>query len=665
MPKHIIKRDGRIVSFNKDKITNAIKNAAEAVGFEEDGFPENVTQEVVLRINEDKPSVEEIQNLVEKVLIEKNYAEVAKAYIIYREQHKKIRDTKALFEDAIDEMKSYLGGDDWKINENSNMSFSLQGLNNHIATEITSHFWLKEIYPKETSRKHLDGDIHIHDLGSLSVYCCGWDLFDVITEGFGGVKVKIESKPPRHFKTALGQIVNFLYTLQGEASGAQAFSNFDTYLAPFIAYDGLDYEETYQAMQEFIFNMNVPTRVGFQTPFSNLTMDLTCPDHLKDTSVIIGGEPQNKTYGEFQKEMDMLNKAFAEIMLSGDSKNRVFSFPIPTYNITNNFDWDNPVYKSIWEMTAKYGIPYFSNFINSDMDPEDARSMCCRLRINNKELRKRGGGLFGAHPLTGSVGVVTINMPRIGYTSSTVDEFKEKVLSLMEEARQSLMIKRSVLERLTESRLYPYSKFYLRKIKDRFSQYWKNHFNTIGINGMNEACQNLFGKEYDLSTKKAIEFTKDVMDMMNDELIEYQRKEGLMFNLEATPAESTAYRFARKDRKKFGDDIICANQRRVINDNAEPYYTNSTQLPVGYTDDIFEALNLQDDLQKKYTGGTVLHGFIGEKMPDTESTKRLVKRIAENYELPYYSITPTFSICPVHGYLAGEHYYCPKCEAEN
>ncbi|SNY16208.1 ribonucleoside-triphosphate reductase class III catalytic subunit [Orenia metallireducens] len=665
--KYIKKRNGKNVPFKKEKIKEAISRAAKAVGVESDIIGEEISQEVVdyLKIffKEDGiPTVEQVQDLVEKILIEKGYAAIAKAYILYREQHAKLRDTEKLFTDALKTIDNYLDRSDWKVNENSNMGYSLQGLNNHIASEITAQYWLQEIYPKEIRDKHLSGDMHIHDLSHLSVYCCGWDLKDLLLNGFGGVSTKVESKPPKHFRTALLQAVNFFYTLQGESAGAQAFSSFDTHLAPFIKYDNLTYDEVKQAMQEFIFNLNVPTRVGFQTPFTNITMDLICPKIIADEPVIIGGEAQDKTYKEFQTEMDMLNKAFAEIMLEGDSKGRVFSFPIPTYNITKDFDWDNEILEPVWEMTAKYGIPYFSNFVNSDMKPDDVRSMCCRLRLDNTELRKRGGGLFGANPMTGSIGVVTLNMPRIGYLAENEEDFIKRTYALMDLAQESLEIKRKILERLTDKGLYPYSKFYLRNVKMRFDEYWKNHFNTIGLNGMNEAVINFMDK--DITHPEARDFSIRVMDAMRNKLVEYQEDTGNIYNLEATPAEGTSYRFANLDKKKFGNDIICANEDRVKNEGADPYYTNSTQLPVGYTDDIFESLELQDELQKRYTGGTVVHGFLGERMPSIQSVKKLVKNIADNFELPYYSITPTFSVCPVHGYLDGEHEYCPKCDAE-
>ena len=844
--KYIRKRNGDEVEFNPNKIFAAVEKAVEAAEVDEaEAIAREVTNEVLsyLKIfykdSDAMPDVEQVQDLVEKVLIEKGHAEVAKSYILYREKHSKLRDTKKLFNDAIGSMNNYLEKADWKVNENSNMSFSLQGLNNFIASEITGQYWLQEIYSDQIREYHMDGDLHIHDLGNLSVYCCGWDLQDLLLTGFRGVESKIESGPPKHFKVALGQVVNFFYTLQGEAAGAQAFSNFDTYLAPFIHYDGLDYEEVKQCMQEFLYNINVPTRVGFQTPFTNITMDLKVPKFIADEPVIIGGELMDKTYSEFQDEMDMLNRAFAELMIAGDAKGRMFSFPIPTYNITSDFEWNNPVLDPVWEMTAKYGIPYFSNFINSDMDPEDARSMClhpdeaviikidgeikkysigelaedfageklddewfktsaeleaislapetgelewaridkflkieddrlititandgktmkvsadhlvavdtgngivtrqakdiaeddsllvlqdgnnilndddfdgdlsdesyevvgikdieneeldyqqefydieleknhyfvhsdgnithncCRLRLDNRELRKRGGGLFGANPMTGSIGVVTLNMPRIGYMADDKADYIERVYQLMDAAKESLETKRKLLENMAKNGLYPYSKFYLRNIYDRFGEYWKNHFNTIGINGMNESVENFLGVS--IATEEGQEFSQEVMELMKERMADYQDETGDLYNLEATPAEGTSYRLARLDRQRFGDEIIAANQERVVEDDADPYYTNSTHLPVGETTDIFEALTLQDDLQTKYTGGTVFHGFLGEKIDSIESTKKIVKRIAENFSLPYYTLTPSFSICPEHGYLSGEHYYCPKCERE-
>ena len=536
---------------------------------------------------------------------------------------------------------NYLKQLDWKVNENSNMSYSIQGLNNYIASEISKEYWLNKIYPAEIKNAHLNGDIHIHDLNIISVYCVGWDLKDLLLEGFRGVKGKIESAPAKHFRTALGQIVNFMYTMQGEAAGAQAFSNFDTLLAPFIKYDNLNYEQVRQAMQEFVFNMNVPTRVGFQTPFTNITMDLTVPSYYADQPVIIGGELQESTYKEFQPEMDMLNKAFFDVMMQGDASGRVFTFPIPTYNITKDFDWDNENLVGLWEMTAKYGIPYFSNFINSDMSPEDARSMCCRLRIDNRELEYRGGGLFGSNPLTGSVGVVTINLPKIAQSAKSKFEFFEILAAKMEIAKESLEIKRKLLEDYTDKNLYPYTKFYLRDIKARYGVYWKNHFSTIGLIGMNEACENFL--QDDIGSFRGKNFALEVMDFMRNKIVEFQKQTGNNYNLEATPGEGTSYRLAKLDHGKY------------------PYYTNSTQLPVNYTDDVFEVLDHQDDLQTKYTGGTVVHIFAGERIKSIETIKNLVKKVCNNYHLPYFTFSPTFSTCPNHGYIAGEHFECPEC----
>lgn len=667
--RYIEKRDGSKDIFDGKKIHYAVIKATKAVGrTESDMIAEEITREVVSYLNiffnkEGVPTVEQVQDLVEKILIEKGYADIAKAYILYREQHAKLRDTRELLGNAAKMVNKYLEKMDWKVNENSNMSYSLQGLNNYIASEVTAQYWLNEIYPPKIRELHVSGDLHLHDLNNLSVYCCGWDLQDLLLNGFTGVHTKIGSKPAKHFRTALGQIVNFFYTMQGESAGAQAFSNFDTYLAPFIYYDELGYKEVKQAIQEFVFNLNVPTRVGFQTPFTNITMDLIPPSSIASLPAIIGGKFQDRNLGEFQKQMDMLNRAFAEIMLEGDASNKVFPFPIPTYNITSDFCWENEVLEPVWEMTAKYGIPYFSNFVNSDMDPDDARSMCCRLRLDNRELRKRGGGLFGSNPMTGSVGVVTLNMPRIGYLSSNEEEFMDRTFELMEIARESLEIKRKILERFTEHNLYPYSKYYLRNIKKDSGKYWNNHFNTIGLNGMNEAMLNFIGK--DLGSTEAISLSARIMEAMKEKMLIFQEETGNLYNLEATPAEGATYRFAKTDKERFGNNIICANEDNFRSCGAEPYYTNSSQLPVGYTDDIFEALSLQDELQTRYTGGTVFHGFLGESMPSGKSTRTLVKRIAENFRLPYYTITPTFSICPIHGYIPGEHEFCPYCDQES
>ncbi len=663
MNSQIKKRDGRLVKFNPVKITNAIAKAGAATG-EFDFQSARVLTIRVLNLAEQLfddniLTVEEIQDIVEEVLLSSTYKKTAKAYIIYREQHARLRDvTNRMQVDLVDK---YLNRTDWKINENSNMDYSLQGLNNYISSEVSKAYWLNEIYPPEVRKAHTDGEFHIHDLSLLSVYCVGWDLYDLLIQGFRGVSGKVESRPAKHLRSALGQVVNFFYTLQGEAAGAQAFSNFDTLLAPFIRYDGLKYKEVEQALQEFIFNINVPTRVGFQTPFTNVTLDIKPPDYYADKSVIIGGELQKETYGEFQEEMDMFNRAFLQVMSDGDAKGRVFTFPIPTYNITPDFDWDDPKLKGLWEMTAKYGVPYFSNFINSDMKPEDSRSMCCRLRIDNRELEKRGGGLFGSNPLTGSVGVVTINMPRIGYLSDTEEEFLDKLGQLMETAKKSLEIKRKVLEHFTEKDLYPYTRYYLRDVKKRFNEYWKNHFSTIGLVGMNEACINLLGQ--DITTPDGQRFTLKVMDFMRETLVRFQEETGNNFNLESTPAEGTSYRLARIDKEKY-PEIICANEEQVRNNHAEPFYTNSTQLPVNYTDDVFEALDLQDAIQCKYTGGTVFHTYAGERVSDSRAVKSLIRKICTQYHLPYITFTPTFSVCPEHGYISGEQQRCPICGQE-
>lgn len=668
MQQKVIKRDGMLVDFDSERITDAIKKASN-VTKEFDSFTaRRLTKNVIKIVNDfvkekqsnfEAPTIEEIQDVVEKVLLSSEYKQTAKSYILYREQHNKMRDF--VNNSSVDMIDDYLKQLDWQVNENSNMGYSIQGLNNYLASGMSKNYWLNKIYPNEIKTAHENGDIHIHDLNIISVYCVGWDLKDLLTEGFKGVKGKVESAPAKHFRTALGQIVNFLYTMQGESAGAQAFSNFDTLLAPFVRYDKLNYSQVKQALQEFVFNMNVPTRVGFQTPFSNITMDLTVPGYYKDQCVIVGGEMIEETYGDFQSEMDMINKAFFEVMMQGDNSGRVFTFPIPTYNITKDFDWNNENLDGLWEMSSKYGIPYFSNFINSDMNPEDARSMCCRLRIDNRELEYRGGGLFGSNPLTGSIGVVTINLPKIAYQSKSKEEFFNILNARMELAKKSLEIKRKILEKLTDANLYPYTKFYLRDIKSRFGVYWKNHFSTIGLVGMNEACTNLLGK--DIGTEDGKQFAIETMNYMRARIVEYQQETGNNYNLEATPAEGTSYRLAKLDKKNL-IDIKCANDDDYYSVNAEPYYSNSTQLPVNYTDDIFELLDHQDDLQTKYTGGTVVHIFAGERISDISTMKNLVKKVCENYHLPYFTFSPTFSICPNHGYVKGEHQTCPDCGEE-
>ncbi len=657
MFKFIKKRDDAVVRFDSGKITAALVKAGKATS----EFNEEVASRLTIQvmnlaaqmITEKIPTVEAIQDIVEEVLIASPYKKTAKSYILYRDQHSKIREIVSNAE--INLIDQYLEKLDWQVKENSNMAYSLQGLNNYIASEVSKSYWLNKIYPPEIREAHVNGEFHIHDLGQISVYCVGWDLKDLLLIGFKGAVGKIESSPAKHFRAALGQIVNFFYTLQGEAAGAQAFSNFDTLLAPFIRYDSLEYHEVKQAMQEFVFNVNVPTRVGFQTPFTNITMDLIVPSMYKDHPVIIGGELQTDTYADYQEEMNILNRAFLEVMGEGDAKGRVFTFPIPTYNITKDFDWENPVLENLWEATAKYGIPYFSNFINSDMDPDDARSMCCRLRLDTRKLEARGGGLFGANPLTGSIGVVTINLPRIAHLAKNEAEFLAQLEKKMNMARNSLEIKRKVLEKLTGNFLYPYTKYYLRDIHKRFGQYWKNHFSTIGIIGMNEACLNLL--DMNIGTEIGKDFALRVMDFMRDKLVAFQEETSNNYNLEATPAEGTTYRLAQLDVQRFPNI-------KLAYEGDKPFYTNSSQLPVNFSDDLFETLDLQDMIQTKYTGGTVLHLFAGERVTNTKTIKNLVRKICENYRLPYFTFSPTFSICKNHGYITGEHFTCPICGAE-
>jgi ribonucleoside-triphosphate reductase len=653
----VIKRDGSIVPFDRQRIENAVYAAARATGNGE-GRPwaEMISWAVAGLLKEKfaetdtPPHVEQIQDIVEEVLVKSGNPKVAKAYILYRQQRAQTRATQEMLLDTEKLVEDYIGRVDWRVNENSNMNYSLQGLNFYLASSIAARYWLNKVYPPEVQQAHREADIHIHDLGMLSVYCCGWDLQSLLELGFGGVPAKIESHPPRHLRTALGQLVNFFYTLQGESAGAVAVSNFDTLLAPFIRYDGLNYRQIKQAVQEFVFNINVPTRVGFQTPFTNITLDLTPHPMLRDEPVIIGGEQQEATYGEFQHEMNLLNRAFAEVMFEGDAKGRVFTFPIPTYNVGKDFNWDSAELEPMWQMTAKYGIPYFANFINSDMNPEDARSMCCRLRLDNRELRKRIGGLFAAAPLTGSVGVVTINMARLGYIARDEVDFRTRLERLMEIGRTSLEIKRKLLETFTERGLYPYSRYYLKSVKESTSAYWTNHFSTIGLNGMNEACRNLLG--VDISHPDGRAFAIRTLEFMRSVLEHLQEETGQLYNLEATPAEGAAFRMARADKERY-PDIAAAGSENA------PYYTNSTHLPVNFSDDLFGVLDHQDELQTLYTGGTVLHIFLGEQLHDWRQARRLVRTVAEQYRLPYFTLSPTFSVCPVHGYISGEHTFCP------
>lgn len=664
MYNKIRKRNGKLADFDPEKIVIAITKAGKATGeFEGDTakkLAKKVMEEAPSRIRRKIPTVEEIQDIVEDVLLASKNKLTAKSYIIYRQKHAELRDlAEAKQSDLMDQ---YLNNIDWQVKENANMAYSLQGLNNYIAGEISKSYWLNKVYSPEICRATSDGDFHIHDLAILSIYCVGWDLQDLLQVGFRGAAGKIECKPPKHLHAALGQLTNFFYTLQGESAGAQAISNFDTLMAPFIHYDNLTRKEVKQALQNFMFNMNVPTRVGFQTPFTNVTLDLICPSTLANEPAIIGGKQQKETYKQFQKEMDLFNDVFAEVVTEGDAKGRVFTFPIPTYNVTKDFDWNNSKLDNLWKMTAKYGIPYFSNFINSDMKPEDARSMCCRLRLDNRELRKRGGALFGANPLTGSIGVVTVNLPRLGYRSRDKREFFHNLSYIMDLAKDSLETKRKLLEKMTDNGLYPYSKFYLRNIKARDGQYWSNHFSTIGLVGMNEAALNLVGR--DITTAEGQQFAREVLDFMRERIYGYQEGTGNYYNLEATPAEGTSYRLALKDKELY-PEVMVANEDAYQESKVAPYYTNSSHIPVDYTDDVFELLDLQDDLQTRYTGGTVVHLFVGEEIKDTNSVKSLVKKICENYHLPYFTITPTFSVCPNHGYIAGKVEVCEKCGEQN
>jgi len=657
MLKQIIKRDRTPVPFKKEKIVLAIFKAATAVGGDDFTTSEKLGDEVVRLADQLYPEgvadVEGIQDIVEKVLIEAGHAKTAKAFILYREKRRSARESNALVGATIHMFTEYLDDQDWMINENANTQKSINGLNNYVREAFTKNYWLHEIYSEDIRNAHLSGDLHIHDLGFFGPYCAGWDLRQVLMNGFGGVPGKVESKPAKHLRSFLGQIVNSTFTTQGESAGAQAWSSFDTYCAPFIRYDRMDYHAVRQALQEFIFNLNVPTRVGFQCPFSNLTFDLVPPSTLRDQAVIVGGKLMPETYGEFQAEMDLLNQAFCDVMMEGDSKGRVFTFPIPTINITKDFDWDSPVADKFMEITCKYGIPYFSNYVNSDLSPEDALSMCCRLRLNTSELRKRGGGLFGSNPLTGSIGVVTVNLPRLAHVSKSESEFRTRLWQQIQLAKNSLETKRKVIEKQTAKGLYPYSANYLRDVQQKTGSFWYNHFNTIGLIGMSEACQNLLGRDQDLTTAEGQAFAIRTLNYMRDTIVEIQDETGHYYNLEATPAEGTSYRLAKLDKERY-PAIITAGE-------SIPYYTNSSQLPVGYTDDIFETLDLQDELQSLYTGGTVLHLYLGEEIKDRQAAKRLLQKAFNQYKLPYLSLTPSFSVCNDHGYIAGEHYTCPHC----
>ena len=650
----VIKRDGKIAEFDISKISAAIKKAFEATNVEYnddiiDFLALKVTADYASKVKDGKIQVEDIQDSVESVLSRGGYEEVAKAYILYRKQREKIRNVKATMLDYKELVNDYVNSLDWRVKENSTVTYSVGGLILSNSGAITANYWLSEVYDQEIADAHRNADIHLHDLSMLTGYCAGWSLKQLIKEGLGGIPGKITSAPAKHLATLCNQMVNFLGIMQNEWAGAQAFSSFDTYLASFVKYDQLSYDQVKKCIESFIYGVNTPSRWGTQAPFSNITLDWVVPKDLAEQKCIIGGKEMDYTYGDCQKEMDLVNRAFIEVMLEGDANGRGFQYPIPTYSITRNFDWsDTENNRLLFEMTAKYGTPYFSNYINSDMEPSDVRSMCCRLRLDLRELRKKSGGFFGSGESTGSVGVVTINMPRIAYLSKTPEEFYKRLDKMMDIAARSLKTKRTVITKLLNEGLYPYTKHYLGS--------FDNHFSTIGLVGMNEACLNAPWLRKDLTDAESQQFTKDVLNHMRERLSDYQEQYGDLYNLEATPAESTSYRFAKHDVKRYPNIITASNSMEKT-----PYYTNSSHLPVSYTSDIFDALDVQDELQTLYTSGTVFHAFLGEKLADWKVTANLVRKIAENYRLPYYTISPTYSICKEHGYLSGEQYVCPKC----
>lgn len=650
----IRKRDGSIVPFDGAKIYNAIVKAGQATG-EYDGAEAHLLTLEVIKVIDNRYSpgfldIEKIQDIVEQVLISSNHLKTARAYIVYREQHKKLRKDKKTVVDVTSSVNEYLYKLDWRVNANANQGYSLGGMILNISGKVIANYWLSHVYPEEVSNAHRHGDIHVHDLDMLSGYCAGWSLKTLLREGFNGVPDKVESAPPKHLSSAVGQMVNFLGTLQNEWAGAQAFSSFDTYLAPYIRIDRLPYEDVKQSIQEFIYNLNVPSRWGTQTPFTNVTFDWVCPEDLRSEHPIVGGKEMDFTYGELQEEMAMINRAYIEVMMRGDAKGRVFTFPIPTYNITPDFDWDHPNCELLFEMTAKYGLPYFQNFLNSDLKPNQIRSMCCRLQLDLRELLKRGNGLFGSAEQTGSLGVVTLNCARIGYLAKGDESaFFNRVDALLQIAKTSLEIKRKIIQRHMDAGLFPYTKRYLGTLR--------NHFSTIGVNGINECVRNFTGGKENITTKAGFEFAVKILDHIRTQITAFQEETGHLYNLEATPAEGATYRFAKEDIKRFPDILHAGTAER-------PYYTNSSQLPVAFTDDPFEALERQESLQRRYTGGTVLHLYMGERVSSIESCKMLVKRALEGYRIPYITITPTFSICPKHSYLPGEHEFCPKCDAE-
>lgn len=651
--QHILKRDGRVVAFDRDKIAAALAAAGRSTGELDADVAQGLASAVIAALAAEGnvcPGVETIQNQVEETLVKAGYWRTARAYIVYREQHARLRALRHTLVDVESAMEEYLEQRDWRVNANANQGYSLGGLILNVAGKVTANYWLSNVFAPEAGQAHRDGDIHIHDLDMLSGYCAGWSLRQLLTEGFNGIPGKIEATPPRHMSAAIGQIVNFLGTLQNEWAGAQAFSSFDTYMAPFIRRDAMTYVEVKQCMQELIYNLNVPSRWGTQTPFTNLTFDWTCPADLREQIPYLGGEEMPFAYGDLQAEMDMINRAYIEVMMAGDAKGRVFTFPIPTYNITPDFDWDHPNTERLFEMTARYGLPYFQNFLNSDLEPHMVRSMCCRLQLDLRELLKRGNGLFGSAEQTGSVGVVTVNCARLGHTCRGDEAaLMARLDLLLGLGRDVLETKRKVVQRYIDQGLYPYTRRYLGTLR--------NHFSTLGVNGINEMIRNFSDDADDVTTPAGHALAVRLLDRVRARMTEFQEETGHLYNLEATPAEGTTYRFAREDRKRYPGILQAGTE-------AQPYYTNSSQLPVGHTDDPFEALALQEALQGKYTGGTVLHLYMNEAVSSASACKELVRRALSNFRLPYITVTPTFSICPNHGYLAGHHEFCPKCDAE-
>jgi anaerobic ribonucleoside-triphosphate reductase len=655
LPQRLIKRDGCEVAFEKSRIAIALEKAGQATGEFNSQEAQLLTHQVIKVISHrygdrQLPDIESVQDICEQVLISANHIETARAYIVYREQHHKLREDKRTLVDVSSSINEYLNRSDWRVKANANQGYSLGGLILNTSGKMIANYWLSHVYPQEIGAAHRQGDIHIHDLDMLAGYCAGWSLRTFLNEGLNGIPGRVEAGPPKHMSSAVGQIVNFLGTLQNEWAGAQAFSSFDTYMAAFVRKDSLSYEQVRQSIQELIYNLNVPSRWGTQTPFTNLTFDWVCPEDLQQQVPVIAGEEQPFTYGELQPEMDLINRAYIEVMMEGDAKGRVFTFPIPTYNITEEFIWDSENADRLFEMTAKYGLPYFQNFLNSELKPNMIRSMCCRLQLDLRELLKRGNGLFGSAEQTGSLGVVTVNCARLGY------RFKADEAGLLQQldkllfiARNSLEIKRKEIQRHLDAGLFPYTKRYLGTLR--------NHFSTIGVNGINEMIRNFSDDKDDVTSSEGKALATRMLDHIRERMIEFQEETGNMYNLEATPAEGTTYRFAREDLKRYPDILQAGSRER-------PYYTNSSQLPVGYTDDAFEALEMQDELQRKYTGGTVLHLYMNERISSIEACKKLVKRSLGNFHLPYITITPTFSICPEHGYLSGEHEFCPRCDAE-